>query len=81
MSESNERQTQIDKYRALCQQAATSADVRRLDEWRMPNSAQAFDLESFADYLETHGDALACLVADSLTNGSKNDVAKRIETK
>jgi len=58
----------IAKYAAMCRAAGDNADLRRLDEWRMPNCADHFNLDSFASYLEENGDGLASLLNDPINS-------------
>jgi len=65
------RQDQIAKYLALCRRAGQSEDVRLLDEWRLPNCAEKFDLDAFGSYLEANGDALGELTSEPFPSRSR----------
>lgn len=60
------REAIYSKYASMSRAAGGNADLRRIDEWRMPNTSDRFDLDGFAAYLEDQGAALAELVNDPI---------------
>jgi hypothetical protein len=63
------RQALFERYRQISRSAADNSELRLVDNWRMPNNADVFNLSAFADYLDANGEALAELLDHPFENG------------